>query len=308
MNAESEADARRLVAGCWGGSPRARRDGPRLGRAGSRPRRRPRPNRRAAYRPGVGRERDAGRGTKRAKTVGAIIRRRRESRGISLRAFARQCGLSPAHVSKIERGLASPSLETLTRIVKELDLHGANLFGRPEQGGGQAQVVRAADTAVMRASTAGRRASLHRPPPPRCCSVPAGRTTSRRRRSLRARSSRSSSPAPSRCASGTTGLLQAGDTLVVPSLVPHSIRVTGRPGDADRLHHLGRGSGGRRRGDRRLTQHAATRRLPGLLVVCLPGEGVRAGGCALRHEERPRRPSAAAAAASTLATSAVGLS
>ncbi len=64
-----------------------------------------------------------------ATDVGAVIRRRREARGISLRAFARQCDLSPAHVSKIERGLASPSLLTLTLIVQELDLHGADLFG-----------------------------------------------------------------------------------------------------------------------------------------------------------------------------------
>jgi quercetin dioxygenase-like cupin family protein/DNA-binding XRE family transcriptional regulator len=85
----------------------------------------------------------------RAAAVGAVIRRRREERGISLRAFARQCDLSPAHVSKIERGLASPSLVTLTRIVQELDLHGADLFGLASQVPGHVQVIRAADVPVL---------------------------------------------------------------------------------------------------------------------------------------------------------------
>jgi transcriptional regulator with XRE-family HTH domain len=61
--------------------------------------------------------------------IGALIRERREALGITLRAFARQCELSPAHVSKVERGLASPSVGTLTRIIQELDLDPAVLFG-----------------------------------------------------------------------------------------------------------------------------------------------------------------------------------
>lgn len=71
-----------------------------------------------------------------AARVGAIIRSRREERGISLRAFARQCKLSPGHVSKIERGHATPSLDVLTLIVEQLDLYDAPLFGeRPSQPG-----------------------------------------------------------------------------------------------------------------------------------------------------------------------------
>ena len=61
--------------------------------------------------------------------VGAIIRQRREQRGITLRGFAKQCELSPGHVSKIERGHATPSLDVLTLIVRELDLYDAPLFG-----------------------------------------------------------------------------------------------------------------------------------------------------------------------------------
>jgi len=166
----------------------------------------------------------------RAKAVGAIIRRRRESRGISLRAFARQCDLSPAHVSKIERGLASPSLDTLTRIVKELDLHGANLFGRPEPTGGRAQVVRAVDAPLVPAEFGGE---------VRVAAQTAAATVLL------------GSGGPEEFAAPTISprqvitvvlagavevrvgdelvALQAGDTLVVPSLVPHSIRVTGGP-------------------------------------------------------------------------------
>ncbi len=89
----------------------------------------------------------------RAAEVGAVIRRRREARGISLRAFAAQCELSPAHVSKIERGLASPSLVTLTRIVQELDLQGADLFGRartPQQIATLPRLARATGAALRR--------------------------------------------------------------------------------------------------------------------------------------------------------------
>ena len=49
-----------------------------------------------------------------ALAVGTQIRERREAQGTSLRALARECDMSPAHLSKIERGLSRPSLETLT--------------------------------------------------------------------------------------------------------------------------------------------------------------------------------------------------
>ena len=173
---------------------------------------------------------DSGRDDSRAKAVGAIIRRRRESRGISLRAFARQCELSPAHVSKIERGLASPSLETLTRIVKELDLHGANLFGRPARAGGQAQVVRAADAPVLAGENGGE--------------VRVAAQTSAATVLLGSGGADEFAPPTISPRQVITVVLagavevrvgdelvslQAGDTLVVPSLVPHSIRVTGGP-------------------------------------------------------------------------------
>lgn len=166
--------------------------------------------------------------------VGALIRARREARGVSLRAFARQCELSPAHVSKIERGLASPSLMTLTRIVQELDLQGADLFGMRERGpgGGRPQVIRAADVPVLAVED-----------------VPGGSGEVR----VAARTALATvligTGGPDRFLPPTISPreviaivlegavearvgeelieLRAGDTLIVPPLAPHAIRITG---------------------------------------------------------------------------------
>jgi len=233
VNADSEADAQQIVADILGREPAelvaTARDWVRPATASVTAPAGPTSLRRtqdASAANGAGGARD----TSRARTVGGIIRRRRESRGISLRAFARQCELSPAHVSKIERGLASPSLETLTRIVKELDLHGANLFGRPEQAGGQAQVVRAADAQVLAGENGGE--------------VRVAAQTSAATVLLGSGGADQFAPPTISPRQVITVVLagavevrvgdelvslQAGDTLVVPSLVPHSIRVTGGP-------------------------------------------------------------------------------
>ena len=141
VNAESEADAQRVVAAVLGRKPTeltaTARDGGRRGR--ERPRRTT-----WRLRPGAERPNDRA-----VAVLGAIIRLRREARGISLRGFARQCNLSPTHLSKIERGHANPSLEMLTRLVNELDLHHADLFGRPVQRNVRAHVVRAADAPLV---------------------------------------------------------------------------------------------------------------------------------------------------------------
>ena len=88
-------------------------------------------------------------GSDRAEAVGAIIRRRRQALGLTLRAFARQCEISPAHLSKVERGLASPSLG---------DAHADRAGARPARrrpvrprraGGHGARVVRAADAPLV---------------------------------------------------------------------------------------------------------------------------------------------------------------
>jgi len=230
VNAESEADAQRVVAAVlerkateltatardWVRPPAATNGmNGRTPTSGALP---------APQRSGMGVPND------RATAVGAIIRRRREARGISLRGFARQCDLSPAHVSKIERGHASPSLETLTRIVNELELHDADLFGWPVRRDRRAHVVRAADAPFVPGDNGGEfRVAAQTPsatvvlgsggpggfPEPTIspfqviAAVLAGSVEM--------------------CVGEDLIELQAGDTLTVPSLIAHSIRVTGGP-------------------------------------------------------------------------------
>ncbi|MCP9205558.1 helix-turn-helix domain-containing protein [Streptomyces sp. NEAU-Y11] len=52
---------------------------------------------------------------------GSKIRRQRELRGYGLRRFAAVAGLSPAHLSRIERGLRDPQPEVLARIAAALE-------------------------------------------------------------------------------------------------------------------------------------------------------------------------------------------
>ena len=230
VNADSEADAERLVAAIIDREPAqlaaTARDWVRPAATSVAEAERPRTGRQAGQTAVAENDGDGSR----AKTVGAIIRRRRESRGISLRAFARQCDLSPAHVSKIERGLASPSLETLTRIVKELDLHGADLFGRPGQANQQAQVVRAADAPIVPTDNGEEL---------RVAAQPSGATVLLGSGGAEEFAPPTISPrqvitvvlagAVEVRVADEVVALQAGDTLVVPPLVPHSIRVTGGP-------------------------------------------------------------------------------
>ena len=63
-----------------------------------------------------------------ALALGMQIRQRREALGITLRGLARECDMSPAHLSKLERGLSRPSLDILTRLVQKLELYDLNLF------------------------------------------------------------------------------------------------------------------------------------------------------------------------------------
>lgn len=55
-----------------------------------------------------------------ASALGAEVRRRRESAGLSLRSLARMADLSPSFVSRMERGLAQPRLESLHRVATAL--------------------------------------------------------------------------------------------------------------------------------------------------------------------------------------------
>jgi transcriptional regulator with XRE-family HTH domain len=60
--------------------------------------------------------------------LGQRIRELRSGRGMTLTALADEAGLSTGLISQVERGLSDPSLETLRRIAKVLDIPIFSLF------------------------------------------------------------------------------------------------------------------------------------------------------------------------------------
>ena len=60
--------------------------------------------------------------------VGARIRQARQERGTSLRALAREVGVSPSLVSQIETGKSQPSVSTLYAITTALGISVESLF------------------------------------------------------------------------------------------------------------------------------------------------------------------------------------
>lgn len=59
---------------------------------------------------------------------GEKMREERKRKGISVRELARRAGLTPSHLSKIERGMANPSVGALWTISDELGIPIAELF------------------------------------------------------------------------------------------------------------------------------------------------------------------------------------
>ena len=62
------------------------------------------------------------------KALGNRIRTVRKSNGMSQEKLSELCGISTAHVGHIERGTRIPSLETLFKISKELNVSMDYLF------------------------------------------------------------------------------------------------------------------------------------------------------------------------------------
>lgn len=50
-------------------------------------------------------------------TVGELLRARRQAHGLSLARLARRAGTSPAWLSRVERGLTSPSVASVERVL-----------------------------------------------------------------------------------------------------------------------------------------------------------------------------------------------
>ena len=57
-----------------------------------------------------------------AVSIGAVFRNYRKAKGLSQEVLSGLAGLDRTHYSKIERGLRSPTLETLFKIAHALDI------------------------------------------------------------------------------------------------------------------------------------------------------------------------------------------
>jgi len=68
-----------------------------------------------------------------APNVGARVLEMRTHRGLSLRALAELCELSPNTISLIERGATSPSVSTLQRLASALGVHINSFFVDPTE-------------------------------------------------------------------------------------------------------------------------------------------------------------------------------
>ncbi|MGV5048015.1 helix-turn-helix domain-containing protein [Rhodococcus pyridinivorans] len=79
-----------------------------------------------------------------ARVVGARIRMRRNERGMRLKDLAEAAGLKQPFLSQLERGLASPSMHSLYRLARALDVTPGDLMPPAESVPG-ARVVRASE-------------------------------------------------------------------------------------------------------------------------------------------------------------------
>lgn len=84
--------------------------------------------------------------------VGLKIRELRVQRGLSLRALAEVCDVSPNTISLIERGHSSPSVDTLQRLATGLGVPIVSLF---ETGAPPARLVLTKSTDRMRSRSPG---------------------------------------------------------------------------------------------------------------------------------------------------------
>jgi transcriptional regulator with XRE-family HTH domain len=73
--------------------------------------------------------------------LGARVRELRRDRGMTLKGLGREAGLSHPFLSQLERGLARPSVTSVERIARALDVQVSTLWTAPRQA--PARVVRA---------------------------------------------------------------------------------------------------------------------------------------------------------------------
>lgn len=68
-----------------------------------------------------------------AVRFGLVVRRCRDARGLSQEALADMAGVSRSFISEVERGTASPSLETMQKIADALAEKLSFLIGQYER-------------------------------------------------------------------------------------------------------------------------------------------------------------------------------
>jgi transcriptional regulator with XRE-family HTH domain len=82
-----------------------------------------------------------------AAWLGARVRELRRDRGLTLKALGRDAGLSHPFLSQLERGLARPSVTSVERIARALDVPVSMLWIGPREE--TVRIVRAADGSLI---------------------------------------------------------------------------------------------------------------------------------------------------------------
>lgn len=67
-----------------------------------------------------------------ARNFGYVVKRIREEQKLSQEVLADRADLNRSYIGEVERGLAMPSLSTVTKIAKALNLSTSNLLLRYE--------------------------------------------------------------------------------------------------------------------------------------------------------------------------------
>jgi CheY-like chemotaxis protein len=73
--------------------------------------------------------------------LGTAIRNERSIRGISQEELAYRAGLHRTYVSDVERGTRNPSIESIAKLARALDLSVSALFARVDKGNEPRQIV-----------------------------------------------------------------------------------------------------------------------------------------------------------------------
>jgi transcriptional regulator with XRE-family HTH domain len=76
------------------------------------------------------------------------LKQLRGQRGLTLEQLAQRSGLTRSYLSKVERGISTPSIESALGISTALGISVESLFGHKEEQGDPITIVRAADGAA----------------------------------------------------------------------------------------------------------------------------------------------------------------